>query len=85
MVDRDLAIGFIGIGVLGKGLPLALAAQGYRVEAAHSRSADSAQWLADRLPKCRVYQSAQDLSDASDLVFITTPDSAIGEVAAAVT
>jgi len=84
MVDRDLAIGFIGIGVLGKGLPLALAAQGYRVEAAHSRSADSAQWLADRLPKCRVYQSAQDLSDASDLVFITTPDSAIGEVAAAV-
>ena len=84
MVERDLSIGFIGIGVLGKGLPLALAAQGYRVTGGHSRSAASAQWLADRIPGCRVFQTAQELSDATDLVFITTPDSVIGTVAGSV-
>lgn len=85
MVSRNLDIGFIGIGVLGKGLPLALAGRGYRVAAAHSRSAASAQWLADRIPGCAVYESAQELSDASDLVFITTPDSAIEELTESVT
>jgi predicted short-subunit dehydrogenase-like oxidoreductase (DUF2520 family) len=84
MVDRDLAIGFIGIGVLGKGLSLALAGRGYRVTAAHSRRAGSARWLAERLPGCQAFQSAQDLSDAVDLAFITTPDSVIQEVAATV-
>ena len=85
MVSRNLDIGFIGIGVLGKGLPLALADRGYRVVAAHSRSAASAQWLADRIPGCAAYTSAQELSDAADLVFITTPDSAIEEVTGSVT
>ena len=84
MVDKDLAIGFIGIGVLGKGLPLALSARGYRIAGAHSRSAASAQWLADRIPGCDVYPSGQALADAVDLVFITTPDSVISDVAAAV-
>ena len=85
MVDKDLAIGFIGIGVLGKGLPLALSARGYRVAGAYSRSAASAQWLADRIPGCDVYPSAQELASAVDLMFITTPDSIIGEVASEVT
>ncbi len=84
MVDKDLAIGFIGIGVLGKGLPLAQSARGYRVAGACSRSATSAQWLADRIPGCDAYTSAQELADTADLVFITTPDSIIGEVASAV-
>ena len=84
MNKQDPAIGFIGIGVLGKGLPLCLADRGYRVNAAHSRNPRSAQWLADRVPGCRVFSSAQELCDATDLVFITTPDSAIGQVAASV-
>ena len=84
MVNKDLAIGFIGIGVLGKGLPLALTDRGYRVAGAYSRSSNSAQWLADRIPRCDVHPSAQELADAVDLAFITTPDSIIGEVAAAV-
>lgn len=77
-------IGFIGIGVLGKGLALALAAQNYSVIAAHSRSISSAQWLADRLDGLRVYASAQELADVCDIVFITTPDSVISDVAASV-
>jgi len=84
MPERDLTIGFIGIGILGKGLAMSLAAQHYRVIAAHSRSLTSAQWLAQRLPGCRAFTTAQELADATDLVFITTTDSAIGQVAAAI-
>lgn len=83
MSEQQCSIGFIGIGVLGKGLALALASRGYDVVAASSRSAGSARWLSDRLPRCRVFRDAQDLADACDLVFITTPDSVIEEVAAA--
>jgi len=78
-------IGFIGMGVLGKGLGLALATRGYPVVAIHSRTRSSAHWLADRIPKCQVLESAQELANAVDLVFITTPDSAISEVAASIT
>ncbi|MDP7510938.1 MAG: DUF2520 domain-containing protein [Dehalococcoidia bacterium] len=85
MDERNPAIGFIGVGILGKGLALALASRGYRVAAAHSRSKSSAEWLAGRLPGCRVFDTAQELSDAAGLVFITTPDSSIGQVATDVT
>ncbi len=80
---KELTIGFIGVGVLGKGLPLALAAQGYRVVSAYSRRESSAQWLASRIPECTAVESAQELADSVDLVFITTPDSMIRDVAAA--
>ena len=87
MSEAERAIGFIGIGVLskglGKGLALCLSSCGYSVVAAHSRSISSAHWLGDRLPGCRVFGSAQELVDACDLVFITTPDSVIEEVASA--
>jgi predicted short-subunit dehydrogenase-like oxidoreductase (DUF2520 family) len=85
MAKRDPAIGFIGAGVLGKGLALALAAKDYRVVAAYSRSDDSARKLAGQVPGCRVVDSAQELAEAVDLAFITTPDWAISEVAASAT
>ena len=84
MNEEELNIGFIGVGVLGKGLALSLAARNYRVIAAHSRSLSSAQWLADRITGCGAYPTSQELVDICDLVFITTPDSAIGEVVASV-
>ena len=84
MDERNPAIGIIGTGVMGKGLALALAAKGYGVVGAYSRSASSAQWVADRIPGCRVTSTAQELAGSADLVFITTPDSAIMEVAASV-
>ena len=85
MVRRDPAIGFIGAGALGKGLAWALSAKGYPVVAAYSRSRSSAEGLAGHIPGCRAVSSAQELSDAVDLAFITTPDEAIDEVAGSVT
>lgn len=49
-----------------------------------SRSAASAERLAGRLNGCRAVADAQAVADAAHLVFITTPDDAIGRVAAQV-
>ncbi len=84
--DADnISIGFVGIGTLGRGLALALDAVGYSVVAVSSRTWASAEWLAERIHDCTALDTAQEVADACDLVFITTPDAAIAEVAAAVT
>jgi predicted short-subunit dehydrogenase-like oxidoreductase (DUF2520 family) len=81
-VDKsEVKIGFIGAGVLGKGLAMALADKGYLVAAAHSRNPESARGLAGGIAGCRVAVTGQELADAADLVFITTPDSVIAQVA----
>ena len=80
----DLRIGLIGAGTLGKGLALALASRGYRVVAASSRSRSSAEALASRIPGCEAKPGPQDVADGCSLVFITTPDEAIAQVASQV-
>ena len=82
--DGDVKIGFIGIGTLGRGLALALDAAGRPVTAAASRRRESADWLAARIPGCIAMDAAQQVADACDLVFITTPDGAIAGVASGV-
>jgi predicted short-subunit dehydrogenase-like oxidoreductase (DUF2520 family) len=77
-------IGFIGAGTLGSGLALALYRKGYNVRAVSSRTRQSAETLADFIAGCDALDSPQDVVDAADLVFITTPDSAITPVAASV-
>ena len=81
MIARDAGIGFIGAGVLGNGLALALSQHGYRVMGASSRRLESAQALSERVHGCRAFETNQELADAVDVVFITTPDSVIAEVA----
>ena len=81
MNNPNPTIGFIGAGVFGKGLALALATGGHQVAAVHSRSPSSAESLARLIPGCRVLSTAQGLAGAVDLVFITTPDTVIGQVA----
>ena len=76
----NLGIGFIGLGVLGTGLSLALAHSGHRVVGTHSRTPESAVWAAQRIKGCQVFSHAQELCDKVDLVFITTPDVVIGKV-----
>ena len=82
--QRERRIGFIGAGVLGTGLALALCRLGYKICAVSSRSRGSAAALAARVPGCSVCTTAQEVADDSDLVFITTPDSAIAPVAESV-
>ena len=81
----DPKIGFIGAGTLGKGLALALATRRYRIVAASSLTPSSAEALATQIPGCEAVGGPQELADRCDLVFITTPDELIGQVASQIT
>ncbi len=76
-----MKIGFIGAGTVGTALAMGLDARGYQVVAVYSRSRTSSEKLASGISGCRVVESSQALAEAAELVFITTPDDAIGEVA----
>jgi len=75
-------IGFIGAGTVGNALAVRLSRKGYPVVAVASRTRASADKLADRVPGCQAYETKQEVADIADLVFITTPDDAIAQVAA---
>jgi predicted short-subunit dehydrogenase-like oxidoreductase (DUF2520 family) len=79
-----LKLGFIGAGTVGTALSIRLSERGYQVVAVSSRSRSSAEKLAESVSGCRTVDSSQDVADAADLVFITTPDDAIASVAAGV-
>jgi predicted short-subunit dehydrogenase-like oxidoreductase (DUF2520 family) len=77
-------IGFIGVGKVGTAFGVRLAQKGFPVVAAMDIVPAEAARFAASIPDCRVYGSAQELADDTDFVFITTPDDAIGQVAAQV-
>jgi len=77
-------IGFIGAGTTGTALAVRLAQHGYQVIAVSSRSLNSAEKLAGMISGCQVYNGAQEVADVAQLVFVTTPDDTIPEVAAEV-
>ncbi len=79
-----MKIGVIGPGRVGTGLARLLADRGYNVRAIGGKSPAHAEPLAALLPNC-VAARPQTVADTCDLVFITTPDSAINAVARAVT
>ncbi|MFC1930703.1 Rossmann-like and DUF2520 domain-containing protein [Chloroflexota bacterium] len=76
-----LKIGFIGAGTVGTALSLLLSKNGYRVTAVYSRTPASAEKLAKAVGGCRVFSTNQDVADNAELIFITTPDDAIANVA----
>jgi len=79
-----LKTGFIGAGTTGTALAVRLSQKGCPVVAVASRTLSSAQKLAALVPDCRVYHTAQDVAEAAELVFITTPDDVIAQVCAEV-
>jgi predicted short-subunit dehydrogenase-like oxidoreductase (DUF2520 family) len=81
----ETRIGFIGAGAVGGALAVCLSQAGYTVVAVASRTAASAQELARRLPGCTAYAAPQQVVDDCALVFISTPDDAIQQVATALT
>ncbi|MDY0308399.1 MAG: DUF2520 domain-containing protein [Castellaniella sp.] len=80
---QDLRVGFIGAGRLARALSLALQVAGVPVVRVASRSQASARALADALPDCRV-GTLQAVARDCDLVFLTSPDALIAEIACAV-
>ena len=77
-------IGFVGAGAVGTGLALALDRLGFSVTAVSSRRQSSAAALADQIAGCQSFDNPQSVADGCELVFITTPDSAIATVAESV-
>lgn len=78
-----LRIGFVGAGRLGTALAWSLAGAGLRVAAVASPTRAKSQALAARVAGCEV-RSSQEVAQSCDLVFVTTPDSAIALSAQAV-
>ena len=74
-------IGFIGAGTVGTALAVRLSQRGCPVIAISSRTLSSAHKLAELVNNCQVCQSPQEVADAAQLVFITTPDDVIAGVA----
>ena len=80
-----IKLGFIGAGTVGTALAKRLSDRGYPVVAVFSRTPDSANRLADAINGCLALDSGQAVADSAELVFITTPDDAVGPVAAGIT
>ena len=81
--DVQLRIGFIGAGRVATTLATAWQAAGECIVGASSRSPASAMALAASCPGARVFQSATELIEQADLIFVTVPDSMIEPVAGA--
>ena len=75
-----LKLGFIGAGTVGTALSVRLSSQGYPVVAVSSHRQASARKMALAVSGCRAFKNIQDVADAADLIFITTPDDAIASV-----
>ena len=79
-----MKLGFIGTGTVGTALATKFSSKGYQVIAVSSRSQTSARNLAQTIPNCHAFGSSQDVADAAELIFITTPDDTIASVASEV-
>ena len=73
-------IGFIGAGTVGTALAVRLSQKECPVVAISDQSVTSAQNLAKLVTNCQVCHTAQEVADAAELVFITTPDDVIARV-----
>lgn len=81
VIDR---IGFLGAGRVARTLAQAWAEAGQRIIGVASRQPASAESLAARIEGCVAFESAQQLADHADLVFVTVADDAIEPVTASV-
>ncbi len=83
-LGKTSRIGFIGAGRVGGSLAVAMSNAGYPVVAVSSRTPASAASFAERIRGCVQYADLQSAVDASDMVFISTSDDAIPQVAQSV-
>ena len=78
-------VGFIGAGKVGTALATKLFEGGYPVVAVANKDIRASEQLADLVPGCHVFKTAQDVAKTADHVFITTPDDFIIKVASELT
>ena len=78
--SKESRLGFIGAGVVGGSIALALDGAGYLVASVANRTFSSARLFASRLPRCEALERLQGVVDSVDFVFITTSDDAIRSV-----
>ena len=79
-----LKIGFIGAGKVGTALAVLLNRKGYEFVGASRRTKKAGGSKPGSISNLRILESNQAVADAAEIVFITTPDDAIAEVAAEV-
>lgn len=79
--DRKLKLGFIGAGTVGTALAVRLSDRGYPVVGVSDCDHESAERFVSTIKTGRVFGSNQEVVDSAELVFVTTPDSAISVVA----
>ncbi len=79
-----LKAGFIGAGTVGTALAVLLNRKGYTVVGVYDINRSAVERLAALVSGCRVKENSQQVAEAADLTFITTPDSAIEKVASQV-
>lgn len=72
-------IGFIGAGVVSSLLSKKLDAE-FPVSSFYSLNRESCEGIASKLANCTIANNGQQVADASDIVFITTPEKVIKEV-----
>ena len=78
---RDSPVGVIGAGRLGSSLAVAMHRCGYRIAAASSRRAEQRAWLGQQIDGIYMAPAAQEVADRCRIVFITSSDAAINEIA----
>ena len=74
-------IGIIGAGTVGSALAIGLAENGYKVVAVSSRTLAGAEKLAKAIKDCQAVETNQMVADMAEIVFITTPDAVIPQIA----
>lgn len=72
-------MGIIGSGVVGTAIGVVLNAKGYEITGIHDIQSESTHKLVERIG-CRAYLDPQDVARLSDILFITSNDSAIQQV-----
>jgi predicted short-subunit dehydrogenase-like oxidoreductase (DUF2520 family) len=80
LLGRELKLGFIGAGTVGTAFASLLHSQNYKIVGVSSRTQAAAANLASLAGGCPVFHTNQEVADAADLIFITTPDDAIAKV-----
>jgi len=75
-----MRVGFIGAGTMGTAVGILLKDKGYMISGYCSRTFSSAEKAAEAVGGTAFFQAA-DLVRHSDIIFISTPDDAVGETA----